>query len=92
MTLSVTGSPSTGFPTSLTIVSDKRKIAAIAEVTESATISINAAGETRVYNATRVVSPAVPARIEPITITDSRAGVTWVKQADDGITAVYVPA
>lgn len=74
--------------TELTAVSDKRKHPAVPAVTEDFRITVEASGETNVYTGTREITPAVPASIDPITVSDS-TGRVWAKVSDDGVTAVF---
>ena len=74
--------------TEVTAVSDKRKHAAVPAVTEDFKITVEASGETAVYTGTRELSPAVPAKTDPITISDD-SGRTWTKESDDGVTAAF---
>lgn len=90
MTLTVTADSQSN-PTKLVVYSDNRKHAALPAITEEFTITVMAAGESKVYSGTRETSPAVPAWVDPISIKDSR-GVVWKVVSDDGSTAVYIPA
>lgn len=92
MTLKISATPTTGLPTRVTVVSDKRIIPAVPAVTETATITVETASEKQSWTATREVSPAVPQQVAPVALSavlDSGRKATFAKVSDDGTTAVY---
>lgn len=74
--------------TIFTVVSDRRKHDAIPAVTEDFEITVKASGDIKVYSGTREISPAQPAKVDPVFLTDS-TGTIWTPISDDGVTAVY---
>jgi len=74
--------------TELTAVSDKRVHPGTPAVTENFKITVEASGETKIYQGVREVFPAVPGSTDPITVSDD-SGKVWTKFSDDGVTAVF---
>jgi len=81
-------------PFRLTVTSNSRIHAAKPAVTQDYRITVaqldatGAVADQFVVSGTRVITPAVPAYTDPITVTDD-SGRIWTKQTDDGTTAVY---
>lgn len=80
--------------TEITIVSDKRKHAAVPAQTQAARITVEtldpvgAVIDSQVSPYTLVIKQAQPAYNDPIRITDD-SGIVWTQFSDDGVTAVY---
>lgn len=80
--------------TEITIVSDRRKHAAVPAQTQNARItveSLDPQGEVidgQVLPYTLVIKPSQPAYVDPLRVTDD-SGIVWNSFSDDGVTAVY---
>lgn len=87
--LTIAQTPATGWPTRITVTSDRRVTPARPAVTETAKITVETAGESVVWQATRELSPAAPRQVAPITYTVEGTAATLRLVSDDGVTAVY---